>query len=59
MDFKKLLQSWPVYRQLTGEDSLGRGKAAQSKSKPAFLAALTEMQTTTLKNLKDSGYSTK
>jgi multiple sugar transport system substrate-binding protein len=35
------------------------GKAAQSKSKPAFLTALTEMQATTLKNLKDSGYSTK
>jgi formate dehydrogenase major subunit len=24
------LQSWPVYRQLTGDDPLGRGKAAQS-----------------------------
>ena len=32
MDFKKLLQSWPVYRQLTGEDPLGRGKAAQSET---------------------------
>ena len=30
MDIKKLIQSWPVYRQLTGDDSLGRGKAAQS-----------------------------
>lgn len=30
MDFKKLMESWPVYRQLTGQDSLGRGKAAQS-----------------------------
>ena len=28
MDFKKLLQSWPVYRQLTGTDPLGRGAAA-------------------------------
>jgi len=36
MDFKKLLQSWPVYRQLTGEDSLGRGKAAQSKRSVAL-----------------------
>ena len=31
MDPKKLLQSWPVYRQLTGDDRLGRGQAAQSK----------------------------
>src|SRR6478672_2963447 len=30
MDFKKLLQTWPVYRQLAGEDSLGRGKVAHS-----------------------------
>jgi formate dehydrogenase major subunit len=30
MDIKKLIESWPVYRQLTGQDSLGRGKAAQS-----------------------------
>ena len=31
MDIKKLIESWPVYRQLTGQDSLGRGEAAQSK----------------------------
>jgi formate dehydrogenase major subunit len=30
VDLKGLFQSWPVYRQLTGEDKLGRGKAAQS-----------------------------
>ena len=30
MDFKKLVESWPVYWQLTGDDPLGRGKAAQS-----------------------------
>ena len=30
MDFKKLVESWPVYRQLTGDDRLGRGKAAQT-----------------------------
>ena len=36
MDFKKLLQTWPVYRQLAGEDSLGRGKAAQSKRSVAL-----------------------
>jgi formate dehydrogenase major subunit len=26
----KLIQAWPVYRQLTGGDALGRGNAAQS-----------------------------
>jgi formate dehydrogenase major subunit len=31
MEIKRLIESWPVYRQLTGEDKLGRGKAAQSK----------------------------
>jgi formate dehydrogenase major subunit len=31
MDIRKLLGSWPVYRQLTGDDPLGRGKAAQSE----------------------------
>jgi len=31
MDIRKLIESWPVYRQLTGGDALGRGKAAQSK----------------------------
>jgi formate dehydrogenase major subunit len=30
MDIGKLIQSWPVYRQLTSTDALGRGKAAQS-----------------------------
>jgi formate dehydrogenase major subunit len=34
MDLEKkiaeLIQSWPVYRQLTGADALGRGQAAQS-----------------------------
>jgi len=34
------------------------GKAAQSKSQAAFLDALTEMQSVTLENLKDSGFST-
>jgi len=28
---KDVLLSWPVYRQLTGDDPLGRGAAAQSK----------------------------
>jgi formate dehydrogenase major subunit len=31
MDLKGFFESWPVYRQLTGDDRLGRGKAAQSK----------------------------
>ena len=31
MDIRKLVESWPVYRQLTGADPLGRGKAAQTK----------------------------
>jgi formate dehydrogenase major subunit len=31
MDIKKLVESWPVFRQLTGGDRLGRGKAAQSE----------------------------
>ncbi len=31
MDIPKLIRSWPIYRQLTGADALGRGKAAQSK----------------------------
>jgi multiple sugar transport system substrate-binding protein len=35
------------------------GKAAQAKSKDAFVKALTEMQAITLKNLQDSGYGTK
>jgi formate dehydrogenase major subunit len=30
MDIGKLIRSWPVYRQVTGADPLGRGKAAQS-----------------------------
>ena len=31
MDIRKLIESWPVYRQITGADTSGRGKAAQSK----------------------------
>ncbi len=29
---KTWLDAWPVYRQLTGNDPLGRGKAARSKA---------------------------
>lgn len=36
MDIGKLIQSWPVYRQLTGADALGRGKAAQSTRSEAL-----------------------
>ncbi len=31
MDVRRLLASWPVYRQLTGPDRLGRGAAARSR----------------------------
>lgn len=31
MGVKQWLGSWPVYRQLTGDDPLGRGQAAQSR----------------------------
>ncbi len=30
MGVRTWIEGWPVYRQLTGEDPLGRGKAAQS-----------------------------
>jgi formate dehydrogenase major subunit len=30
MGVKRWIEAWPVYRQLTGTDSLGRGKAPQS-----------------------------
>ena len=30
MGIGKWIESWPVYRQVTGSDALGRGKAAQS-----------------------------
>ncbi len=30
MRLRRAIRSWPVYRQLTGADRLGRGKAAQS-----------------------------
>lgn len=35
---KTWLESWPVYRQLTGPDPLGRGKAARSKATEATVA---------------------
>ena len=31
MGLGKWLRSWPVYRQLTGQDPLGRGAAAESR----------------------------
>ena len=42
MDIKELLQSWPVYRQLTGGDRLGRGQAAQSKRSATLTPRTTE-----------------
>lgn len=41
MGFKTFIQGWPVYRQLTGTDPLGRGAAAQS-ARSAGLIARTE-----------------
>ena len=41
MGFKTFIQGWPVYRQLTGTDPLGRGAAAQS-ARSAELAPRTE-----------------
>ncbi len=41
MGFKTFIQGWPVYRQLTGTDPLGRGAAAQS-ARSAALTARTE-----------------
>jgi formate dehydrogenase major subunit len=35
---KTWLDAWPVYRQLTGNDPLGRGKAARSKATEAVVA---------------------
>jgi formate dehydrogenase major subunit len=35
---KTWLNSWPVYRQLTGTDPLGRGKAARSKGTEATVS---------------------
>ncbi len=32
MDVRRLLASWPVYRQLTGEDRTARGAAAKSRA---------------------------
>jgi formate dehydrogenase major subunit len=38
MAVRTWLGSWPVYRQLTGEDPLGRGKAAESPRTAARVA---------------------
>ncbi|SEL64948.1 formate dehydrogenase major subunit [Blastococcus sp. DSM 46786] len=35
---KTWLDSWPLYRQLTGSDPLGRGKAARSKATEATVS---------------------
>ena len=35
---KTWLESWPVYRQLTGSDPLGRGKATRSKATESVVA---------------------
>lgn len=41
MGLRTFIQGWPVYRQLTGTDPLGRGVAAQS-ARSAALTARTE-----------------
>jgi formate dehydrogenase major subunit len=38
VDLRRLIQSWPVYRQLTGADPLGRGKAVESPSHVSLTA---------------------
>ncbi|MDS0140387.1 dehydrogenase [Amycolatopsis sp. CM201R] len=38
---RKWLESWPVYRQLTGPDPLGRGKAAESPHSEALASRTT------------------
>ena len=38
MSVRTWLSSWPVYRQLTGTDPLGRGAAAQSRASAALTA---------------------
>jgi formate dehydrogenase major subunit len=37
-DVKTWLDAWPVFRQLTGDDPLGRGKAARSKATEAVVS---------------------
>ena len=36
MDLGQWIRSWPVYRQLSGPDPLGRGKAAESRRSAAL-----------------------
>jgi formate dehydrogenase major subunit len=38
MNVRRLLESWPVYRQLSGADPLGRGAAAESARSEAMQA---------------------
>ena len=38
MNVRRLLESWPVYRQLSGADPLGRGAAAESAKSEAMQA---------------------
>jgi formate dehydrogenase major subunit len=38
MGLRRWLASWPVYRQLTGDDPLGRGIAARSRASAALTA---------------------
>jgi formate dehydrogenase major subunit len=42
VDVRGWLGSWPVYRQLTGQDDLGRGAAAQSPRSKGLHARITD-----------------
>ncbi|MFI6244537.1 hypothetical protein ACIBEF_32410, partial [Micromonospora sp. NPDC050795] len=38
MGLRTFIEGWPVYRQLTGTDPLGRGAAAKSDGSRALIA---------------------
>ena len=50
MSVRRLIASWPVVRQLTGEDRLGLGAAAQS-NRSAELVASTETADRVVKSI--------
>ena len=43
---RELIRSWPVYRQLTGTDRLGRGRAAQSPTHVSLTARTSDADRT-------------
>src|SRR6266702_7234375 len=50
MGIRRLIESWPVYRQLTGADPLGRGAAVKSP-RSAALTARTETADTVARSV--------